>query len=397
MVPRKTIKFSLTSNLRKSLGRSTQTQAARSLIIIFGLVLALVFLVNLNLSVVNSSPIRAASDPAESDHGSVTMTMTMDSKRDVSTTNAARRENTVQNVAKDSTHAAHPVRQAIESKLRVPTKNLPSFDKGGLVFFLHIPKTGGTTIRENLHNRSTSSGDVLYRFVAGMGEYNQSRPLVDRYIRTSSARKRPILFLEVHGRDSPNLLQLRKTLLRWKRTAAKSKVPTFFFTILREPLSHAVSYFNFFHVDRPNRHFEQVEEATEENFLRLALHSPQCQFLSRGEYSLREKKKVQTTGEECHQVQDALLETMDWVGTTDRMNDETLPILTRLLNLKGGATFEKSQRVSTKLANATISKARLGASTVHTIEDMLSFDRNIYEEVPKNFPLAMWKEYASQK
>jgi hypothetical protein len=367
------------------LGRSTTS----SLIIIFGLVVALVFIIHMNLSVVNSSPTRA-SDPTESDHGLVTMAAKRQSSQ-------SGREKSVLDSpnAPANTNPAHPARPAIETNtnIRVPTttKNLPSFEKGGLVFFLHIPKTGGTTIRRNLLNRTSH---VRYRFVAGMGEYNRSRPFVDRYIRTSSTRRRPILFLEVHGRDSPHLMQLKRTLLQWKRTAAKTNVSTFFFTILREPLSHAVSYFNFFHVERPNRHFRQVQ-ATEENFLRFALHSPQCQFLSRGEYSLREKKKVQTTSEECHQVQDALFETMDWIGTTDRMNDETLPLLFRLLNLKG-ATFE-SQRVSTKFANASISKSRLAGSTIHTIEHMLSSDRKIYEEVPKKFPLAIWKEDALEK
>jgi hypothetical protein len=391
MVPRKAIKFPLTSNMRKSMGRST----TRSLII-FGLVLAVVFLIHMNLSVVNSSPIRA-SDRTEFDHGPVAV---VDSKRD--SPSQSRREKSVpvdyspnKTPANTQTHQAHPARQAIETTTTTTTtsKNLPSFEKGGLVFFLHIPKTGGTTIRKNLHNHTNH---VLYRFVPGMGEYNKSLPIVERYIRTSSTRtRRPILFLEVHGRDSPNLLQLQNTLLRWKRTAAQSNIPTFFFTILREPLSHAVSYFNFFHVDRPNKLFEQVQ-ATEENFLRLALYSPQCQFLSRGENSLRKKKKVKTTRNECHQVEETLLETMDWVGTTDRMSDETLPLLARLLNLKGASTFE-SQLVSTRFANASISKSRLGASTIHTIEHMLSFDRNMYEEVPKKFPLAMWKEYASEK
>jgi hypothetical protein len=358
------------------------------LIIIFGLmVLPLVYLIHMNLSVVNSSPIRA-SDPAESVHGLVTM----DSRRD---SLQSGREKSVSDSPHipPNTHQVHPAKQANRRVPIAATKNLPSFQKGGLIFFLHIPKTGGTTIRENLHNRTTNY--LLYRFVAGMGEYQRSRPFVEQYISTSSARKRPIIFLEVHGRDSPNLRELRKTLLGWKRTAAKTNVSTFFFTILREPLSHAISYFNFFHVERPNRHFEQVQ-ATEENFLRLALHSPQCQFLSRGEYSLREKKKVQTTRKECRQVQEMLLETMDWVGTTDRMNDETLPILARLLNLKG-ATFE-SQRVSTKPANTSISKSRLTASTIHRIERMLAFDNTIYDEVPKKkFPLAMWKEYAPGK
>ena len=365
MVPRKTIKFPLTSNLRKSLGRST----TRSLIIIFGLVVSIVFLIHVNLSIVSSS----ASDPAESEHDLVTMDVERHSSQ-------SGREKSVPDSpnAPANTHQAHPAREAMEtnSNMRVWTaiKKLPSFDKGGLVFFLHIPKTGGTTIRKNLQNRTSH---VLYQFVAGIGEYNQSQPFVDQYIRTSSPRRRPIIFLEVHGRDSPSLLQLQKTLLQWKRTASKANVPTFFFTILREPLSHAVSYFNFFHVDRPNRHFRQVK-STEKNFLRLALYNPQCQFLSRGEYSLREKKKVQTTREECQQVQDALFETMDWVGTTDRMNDETLPLLARLLNLKGGTTFE-SQRVSTKFANASISKSRLSPLAIHTIEHMVSSDRKIYD------------------
>jgi hypothetical protein len=286
--------------------------------------------------------------------------------------------------------ANSPIRPKNGKDLPIITKKTPSLDKGGFIVFIHVPKTGGSTIR--LLNATEK---VDYHFVSGLGLYTRmvkDRLIVDRYLQKKNGAKttRKVLFLEIHGRDSPNLLQLRPELLRWKQMASEHNVPTFFFTILREPLPYAVSYFNFFHVQRKSPYFERVQ-ATEENFLRLSLDNPQCQFLARGEMSLRERVKQQPTEIECQNVQTTLLDTMDWVGTTKHLNNETFPLLRRLLNLED-FRFE-SRRVAKTGANVAVAKDQLSPTALETIEAKSLLDNQLYEEIPKRYPKSMWEDF----
>jgi hypothetical protein len=270
-------------------------------------------------------------------------------------------------------------------------KTLPSFEKGGLVVFLHIPKTGGTTLRLNLMQQS----DILnYIFVAGAGLYNNSKPVIQRYLTTNTNRKRKTIFLEIHGRDSPHLLELQDTLKEWKELAHQFHHSIFYFTILREPISYAVSYFNFFHVQRKNPHFDQVP-ATEANLLRYSLYHPQCQFLARGEYSLRQTIKQQPSLQECEQVYQTFLDSMDWIGTTERMTEETLRLVQRLLPLPDNFAFPP-QLVSSKLGHESLSLQDLSPSTVSKLEAMSTFDRDLYHNATQTFRLDDWKDLISQ-
>jgi hypothetical protein len=276
--------------------------------------------------------------------------------------------------------------------VREPKMKLPSFETGGFVFFLHVPKTGGSTIRLNLMQQTTQN-TIQYHFASGAGLYKESLPTIWHYLSTTTKRKRPILFLEVHGRDAPHLLELQATLLKWKRVATKNQIPTFFFTILREPMPYAMSYFNFFHVQRPkktsNKDFPQVAP-TEANLLDVTLYNPQCQFLARGEYSLRQSVKQQPSLEECQHVQKALVETMDWVGTTEGMNVETLVLLKQMLK-KDEKDFAP-ERVSSKTRNESLSLEQLTPSAISTLESLSTLDATLYDTMRQKFLFSMWEQ-----
>ena len=341
-----------------------------------------------------------------------------------------------------SNHTTTKISSYLSSSSTTPKvaslSSLPSFEDGGFIFFLHIPKTGGTTIRTTLQDASspplspssTSSSSssrhvgilqnrLNYGFVSGRGGYDKNLPTIERYLRTNpnshndqkqrtrrnKRARRPILFLEIHGRDSPNLIELRDTLLLWKHVATQHNISTFFFTILRDPIQYALSYFNFFHLQRKNKNFVFIKNPSELDLLKYSLFNPQCQFLSRGEYSLRSNDtnhKYQPTQDECQHVYNVLLETMDYISITETMDYDILPILSHLLNLQpqqqqqqngssNATTIFAKQRVSIKNDTSTnsITFSQLSPSTISTLEyNMSLYDRQLYNTIKQDYKVS---------
>lgn len=263
---------------------------------------------------------------------------------------------------------------------------LPSFSNGGIVFFLHVPKTGGTTIRRNLETLER----VHHVFAKNYTTYKETAPLVEDAI-VRGTRNKTILFYEIHATDAPSFFRLRKRLRRWKDTAASNNVPVWFFTVLRDPLKYAVSHFNFFHVQKRNPTFEQCN-ATAEDFIRKSLYNPQCQFLFRGEPSMRaqQAKQIYITPEECESVHALLLDLFDWVGITEFLSNETLPLLAQLFDVPFDFKFQR-YRVSKEESNgAYFDMQNATLSALASITTMSTLDSMIYESVKYNFLFSMW-------
>jgi len=289
-----------------------------------------------------------------------------------------------------------------------PVAQLPLFPKmqphGGFVLFLHVPKTGGTTIRDALMQYD----QVQYHFVSGRKLFDEAHIKAMKYLNTVSLssknkkKRRRTFFLEIHGRDSPHLLELVDTIQIYRRMAQEHDVPVFMFSMLREPISFALSYFNFFHVQRgPNPYFRQVEP-TETNLLEYSLYNPQCLFLARGEMSLRqrppqqrrrhdygyEEDKVMPSVEECRLVQDALKNHMDWVGVTEQLNQTTLPLLRQILVVGDNPSTSSSsilsfptKRVSHRGRNESLALADVSLSTLTTLQNMSRLDQELYDNI----------------
>ena len=316
------------------------------------------------------------------------------------------------------------VREAPPQKTMSPDKAVvppPLFPKmqphGGFVLFLHVPKTGGTTIRDALMQYDP----VQYHFVSGRKLFDEAHIKAMKYLSLVSSspsssnnnkkKRRRTFFLEIHGRDSPHLLELVDTIEIYRRKAQEHDIPIFVFSMLREPISFALSYFNFFHVQRgPNPYFRQVEP-TESNLLEYSLYNPQCLFLARGEMSLRQRppqrqrrrqhhdygdegEKAMPSVEECRLVQDTLRNHMDWVGITEQLNETTLPLLRRILTVDDDPSASSSsiisfptKRVSHHGRNESLALADVSLSTLTTLQNMSRLDQELYDNIHRTFSI----------
>lgn len=203
-----------------------------------------------------------------------------------------------------------------------------------------------------------------------------------------------VIIYEIHATTAPSFFRLRQRLKRWKETACHNAVPFFAFTVLRDSVSFAFSHFSFFHIQKRNPTFEQVN-ATEENFFRMSLSNPQCQFLYKGEPSMRAQKAkgVVVQPEDCHQVELHLMELMDWVGTTENLSNETLPLLARLLDLPPDEAVSdrwESHRVRIKEQDVYFGIENVTLSSIEAIREMSPLDVDLYNSAKTKYKYEMF-------
>jgi hypothetical protein len=265
------------------------------------------------------------------------------------------------------------VADALHSSMLI--NKIPSMaSSGGVVFFLHIPKTGGSTIRRNIETYDR----INYIFAKNYSTYRETVPQVEDAI-IHGTTNNTVLFYEIHATTAPSFHKLRKRLRRWKETAQTNNVPFFVFTVIREPVAYAFSHFNFFHIQKRNPTFEQCN-ATEEEFIRLTLYNPQCQFLFQGEPSMRAQKfkNVMIQKDECENVKNEAIELFDWIGTTEKLSNETFVLLERMLGLPKNHTWE-NQKVSKEIQDVYFGRENTTSTVLQWIEgNMSTFDLELY-------------------
>ncbi|CAB9522044.1 expressed unknown protein [Seminavis robusta] len=272
---------------------------------------------------------------------------------------------------------------------------LPSLEYGGIIFYLHIPKTGGTTIRELIKYRKNGRRSrVHYIYLTGPREYNDTMQLMKDWV-VRGTDNQEVVFIEFHAleRNCPTFLHLSQNELpRWKNLANEHNVPFFSFTILREPVAMAISFFNYYHGIPQNPKGFGIY-CIEDIFAHATIANPQCLFMARNEDAYTKTGKDlrdSLTRDDCRQAYKSILHLFDWVGTTDRLGNETLLLLRRLF--QSNQSTQRLIRNLNKTANtaglsAPIHLRDLNGTTIQYIRRMTSWDQELYDAAKKGeFP-----------
>eukprot|EP00536_Pseudo-nitzschia_multiseries_P001055 jgi/Psemu1/180019/e_gw1.13.82.1 len=313
----------------------------------------------------------------------------------------------------------------IVSKKHVPTHRekgtLPDFSNGGLIVFYHVYKTGGSTVGKLLHELAQED-QKSHAFAQMAKRYENVKPVNnknnDKIVKNISeniyehakaspsrlfftmirknidwfkdcvstvnlaATNKKLVLLELHVEDPapdfPSLVDLGPKIEQWRALADQRGVEFFAFTLVREPVAHALSFFNFFHC-------------------RMLGSDPQSTFAA-PKYlvwntELVTEEQIKKSNEPCHidEVHDTLFHSMDWVGTTEGLQNETLPLLTQLvLNDPSVGRENAPFKVFDKNPNGNVGmkKHDLSPKTLSKILEQTELDRGLYADVVRSFRLS---------
>lgn len=278
-----------------------------------------------------------------------------------------------------------------------------------LIFFI-TDAAGGTTIRELLkYQRGGRRSKIKYIYLTGPREYENTVEQMKEWLVHGTGSIQginqadpigQIVVIEYHAldRNCPTFLDMsRQVLPQWKRQAKESGVPFFSFSILREPVAMAVSFFNYYHgIPQNPKRFDLIgENATETTFLEATISNPQCLFLARNEDAYTKTGRdlrASLTHDECREAYDNILELIDFVGMTERIRDETLPLLKDLLDTNQYAKrlIRNLDKRANQAGRSTIHLANLSDAAIKHIRSVTTWDSEMYERVKQDFAYDSW-------
>ena len=95
------------------------------------------------------------------------------------------------------------------------------------------------------------------------------------------------------------------------------------------------------------------------------------------------RKQIVVQQDECDDVQGEMWNLFDWVGTTENLSTETLPLLAKILQLPEELAFRRF-KVS-KEYGEVFGRDNVTAETVDTIYEMSTLDTAMYDAVRSRF------------
>lgn len=297
------------------------------------------------------------------------------------------------------------------------TGTLPTFQKGGIIFFYHIYKTGGSTVGKMMHSMSMRRQNIHFTMIRKTVDWKNCL-----WALNMAEHDQKLVLLEFHveypAPTFPSLVEMAPIIERWRTEAHKRDLGFFAFTLVREPVAHAISFFNFFSVgmtapsDTKEWNPFRTMAPTEKNLMHSFVGNRQCQMLgvdpestasvptdilrdpvhdndgtSKVAPSERDDDLNYIRACEDEKVKNVLYHSLDWVGTTEKLQNETLPLLSKLILKDSRVGFNTTPfKVFSKNTRGIqgVSKKNLSYESLARIEKETELDRAIYNEVLQN-------------
>jgi hypothetical protein len=289
--------------------------------------------------------------------------------------------------------------------------------RGGVIVFYHLAKTGGTTLRVNLHRygRADPYVHIETRLLSDMIQYEQAvldveailtrqnQTAVDQGQQTGMSRRRPqVLIVEFHG-ILPSLLTLESKIQSWRQMAQAHHTGFMTFSLVREPISYQVSYFNFYMTEpcsfpESSGHCYNLVPSTEANLAQRRRYNHQCQLYAIDHWKLfgdnRPTGDIHVTPQECTQAYQSLQRSMDWVGITTNLSLDTWPLLAQILWHRQPSSVVLPLRTVNEASKPDrLSVSSLSNATRAALWEYSLLDNELYRNVTRDYiqiPLVKW-------
>lgn len=232
--------------------------------------------------------------------------------------------------------------------------------------------------------------------MGGRKAWQDGKAYIDQYfspnrlLQTTAAgseKKKQSVFMEIHTL-SPSLMNISDHLQSWRTSAKAHGMELFVFTSLREPLSWALSAFNYVHRNKVEELRMNANAARMNMVLRdLAQENPQCSFLAHSWLYLKHDRWLPKE-KDCDILFDAMKNQIDFVGTTEH-HQETIEMLKYLFDLPKNITFIHENSSDNINANnmTSMKYEELTDESIQFLTDISLFDYKLYDNVQRGWKL----------
>lgn len=304
--------------------------------------------------------------------------------------------------------------------------NLPDMKNGGIFVYFHMYKTGGSSITELVTETIVDLGEDLeddeqqHVVFVNNREDMTSEDIRDsiQMVRNGNRAVFYNFHVEFPSTMYPTMVEAAPVLAAWREYAESQGVPFFLMTVIRDPLAHALSFFNFFHVAVDEEDWSPFTgdlEPTEENFLKTYVPNRLCHLmyddahgiLEAPDFALREglledlhnfmdedemNRRQEPSFCNIDVVRKILFQSgiFDYVGVTERLSTHILPMIMQIVfgdhELAGDADQKKNvEEIFEEDEVPPLRKNALSEETKEKVRVESSKDIQLYEEACDRF------------